>query len=87
MAAQQQEQVHTYTIVVNGRQQSITATELSYDQVVRLAYPNPPTGPDVLISVTYRRGTGNKPEGTLSPGQSVRLKDGMIFDVVVTNRS
>jgi hypothetical protein len=82
-----QEHVHTYTIVVNGRQQTVTADELSYDEVVRLADPNPPTGPDVLISVTYRRGTGAKPEGTLSPGQSVALKDGMIFDVVITNKS
>jgi hypothetical protein len=85
--AEQQEQVHTYTIVVNGRQQITTADELNYDKVVKLADPNPPTGPDVLISVTYRRGTGDKPEGTLSPGQIVRLKDGMIFDVVITNKS
>jgi hypothetical protein len=85
--AAQQEGVKTYNIVVNGRQQTIAGNELSYDQVVKLAYPNPLTGPNVLISVTYRRGIGDKPEGTLSPGQSVRLKDGMIFDVVVTDKS
>jgi hypothetical protein len=69
--AAQQEGVKTYNIVVNGRQQTIAGL----------------TGPNVLISVTYRRGIGDKPEGTLSPGQSVRLKDGMIFDVVVTDKS
>ena len=54
---------------------------------MRLAYDNPPTGPNVLITVTYRRGHGEKPEGSLTEGASVRVKEGMIFNVAHTDKS
>jgi hypothetical protein len=37
--------------------------------------------------VAYSRGDNNKPQGTLVPGESVKAKDGMVFDVTPTNRS
>ena len=55
--------------------------------VVRLAFENPPTGDGVQITVQYTRGDGHKPSGTLVAGQSVKVKDGMVFDVTATNRS
>ena len=76
------------TIVVDGTQHPWAEKEISYEQVVNLAYDgNPPSGDQVDISVGYRRGHGEKPEGDLEPGQSVKVKDGMIFDVTATNRS
>lgn len=74
-------------IIVNGRPKMVTAKELSFDQIVALAFPNPPTGPDVIFTVTFRRGEGNKPEGTLVQGDTVRVKEGMIFNVTATNKS
>jgi len=78
---------HDYEITVNARPKTVTTNELSFADVVRLAFQNPPAGPNVLITVTYRRGEGNKPQGTLIEGQSVRVKDGMIFDVIATDKS
>lgn len=76
------------TIIVNGRERSWPKnTEISYEEVVRLAFENPPTGDDVQITVQYTRGEGHKPSGTLVEGQSVKVKDGMVFDVTATNRS
>ncbi|AFZ67177.1 multiubiquitin domain-containing protein [Deinococcus peraridilitoris] len=75
------------TIIVNGREKQVTDKEMTYDQVVHLAYDNPPSGPNVLITVTFRRGHGDKPEGSLTAGSSVRLKEGMIFNVVLTDKS
>ncbi|WP_295815203.1 multiubiquitin domain-containing protein [uncultured Deinococcus sp.] len=75
------------TIIVNGRERQVTSKELTYEEVVRLAYDNPPTGPNVLITVTYRRGHGEKPEGSLTEGASVRVKEGMIFNVAHTDKS
>jgi Multiubiquitin len=76
------------TIVVDGTEHEWEAEEISYDEVVNLAYDNnPPTGENVLITVGYRRGHGDKHEGDLDPGQSVKVKDGMIFDVTATDRS
>jgi hypothetical protein len=79
---------NTVTIIVNGRQKSWPKHErITYDQVINLAFDNPPAGDGIQISVQYTRGEGHKPSGTLVEGQSVEVKDGMVFDVTATNRS
>lgn len=75
------------TIVVNGRQKTVTSKTLTFDEVVALAFDNPPTGENVLFTITYQRGMGNKPEGSLTAGEEVKVKEGMIFNVTSTNRS
>ena len=85
-----EEQPHDrpFTIIVNGAQKIVTAKEMSYAEIVNLAFDNnPPTGPYIVITVTYRRGHGSKPEGNLSVGESVKIKDGMIFNVTATDKS
>ena len=77
----------TFTVVVNGREKKVTTTELTFAQVVALAFDNPPTGPNIAFTITYRRGQGNKPEGTLAEGEVVKVKDGMIFNVTATDKS
>ena len=57
------------------------------DDLVALAYENPPTGELICFTITYRRGQGNKPEGTLDDGDTVKLKEGMIFNVTATDKS
>jgi hypothetical protein len=76
-----------FTIVVNGREKVVTAKELSFAEVIALAFENPPTGPNIFFTITYRRGVGNKPEGSLVEGETVKLKDGMIFNVTATDKS
>lgn len=75
------------TIVVNTRDVPVEKGELSFGEVVALAFPAAPTGPNVLITITYRRGHGEKPEGSLLPGQTVKVKDGMKFLVSATDKS
>lgn len=82
------EEVKTVTIIVNGRAKTVPKNEeITFDQVVVLAFSNPPSGDGVQFTVQYTRGHGNKPAGTLVEGQSVKAKDGMEFDVTPTNRS
>jgi hypothetical protein len=76
-----------YTVIVNGRQKIVTTKELSFAQLVALGFDNPPTGPNILFTITYRRGEGNKPEGTLLEGETVKVKDGMVFNVIATDKS
>ena len=76
-----------YTIVVNGRQKVVSPRELSFSQIVALAFDNPPSGPNIVFTITYRRGEGHKPEGTLTEGESVKIKEGMIFNVTATDKS
>ena len=75
------------TIIVNARTETVLKDDISYTEVVALAFPNPPTGDNVSFTVMYRRGHGDKPEGTLVQGQTVKVKEGMIFDVSPNNKS
>ena len=76
-----------YTIIVNGRRKEVTTKTLSFDQVVALAFNPVPVGPNVQFSITYRKGPQKNPEGTLTEGQTVKIKNGMVFDVTETNKS
>lgn len=76
-----------YTIIVNGRPKVVAKKELSFAEVVALAFDNPPTGPNIVFTITYRRGESNKPEGSLVEGETVKIKDGMIFNVTATDKS
>ena len=76
-----------YRIVVNAREVFVELRRLSYDQVVSLAFNPVPVGPDIIFTVTYRKGPRQNRKGTLAPGKSVVIKNGMIFVVTQTNRS
>ncbi len=72
------------TIIVNARSKTVTDKELSFEQLVALAFD--PVPPNSFFTVTYRRGESNK-EGTLLPGQTVQIHQGMVFNVTETGQS
>ena len=75
------------TIFVNTRAYEVAKKEeISFAELVELAFSDIPPGGNVAFSVMYERGHGNV-EGTLVDGQSVKVKDGMRFDVTPTDRS
>ena len=79
---------HEATFVVNAQPKTVTQKEISFEELVSLAYDgNPPTGENWEFTVTYRRGDGKKPQGQLVAGESVKVKDGMIVDVYGTDKS
>lgn len=76
------------TIIVNGEEKEVDKKdELTFDEVVNLAFTPRPVGDNVLFVITYRRGHGDKPEGTLVEGETVRVKDRMILNVTQTDKS
>ena len=78
----------TVTIIVEGTPHEVPRNEeISYAQVVTLEVPDYPEHPEITYAVTYRNGHGDKPEGVLAPGASVKVKDGMIFNVSETGQS
>ena len=79
----------TVNIIVNGRQKTVEKNaELGVAALVALAFDNPPTGPNVEFTITYRKG-GNehRPEGTLSGDETVKVKEGTVFNVTATDKS
>lgn len=77
----------TVTIVVEGTEHQWPKEAISHTEVVTLEVPDYAQHPEITYSVTYKRGQGNKPEGTLVPGGSVKVKEGMVFNVSETGQS
>jgi hypothetical protein len=75
------------TIIVEGAPHEWPKEEITYTEVVTLEVPDYPQHPEITYSVKYKNGHGNKPEGTLSPGGSVKVKEGMVFNVSETGQS
>jgi Multiubiquitin len=75
------------TIIVNGQKKEVAETKLTFEEVVKLAFPALPTGDNVMFTVRYRHGPRQNPSGTLLEGETVYIKNGMIFDVTQTVRS
>lgn len=75
------------TIIVEGTPHEWPKSEISYAEVVTLEVPNYAQHPEITYSVKYKNGQGNKPEGVLTPGASVKVKDRMIFNVSETGQS
>ena len=75
------------TIIVTGTPHDWFKPVISYTEVATLFDPTYPQHPDTTYSVTYKKGPNNKPEGILSPGASVKVKEGMEFNVSSTGQS
>ena len=76
------------TIIINGQEKTTIEKELTFEEVVSIAYDgNPPSGTNWEFTVTYRRGHREKPEGSLVAGQSVKVKPRMVFNVRATDKS
>ena len=76
-----------FTIIVNGRQRTVSSEELTFDEVVKLAYDPVPSGPNIIIHVLYSNSAGRPREGKLFPGGSVKVQDGTVFNVSTTDKS
>ena len=78
----------TDTIIVEGTPHEWPRGEdITYAQVVTLEVPDYLQHPEVTYAVKYKHGPRNKPEGILSPGASVKVREGMIFSVSETGQS
>lgn len=75
------------SIIVNGRKETLKTNEVSFDDLVKEAFPDCGAGEDIYFTITYEGGGRKSPEGTLSKGSCVEIKDGMIFNVSRTDKS
>ncbi len=87
MPAEAPELRHEYRIVVNGREKTVDTDELSFEAVLYLAFNPVPSGPNWVFTVTYRHAAGPRPNGTLTKGETVKIKDGTHFHATATDKS
>ena len=83
MTAKEEKKV---VIIVDGTPKTWMEDRISYWQIVDLRYP-PPHKDTELFTVQYSRGPKENPQGTLVSGESVEVKNGMVFDVTRTDKS
>lgn len=74
-------------IVVNTREKRWDKKEISFEEVVVLAFGSYSNDPNVVYTVTYSKGPRHHREGSLVKGKSVEVKCEMVFNVTQTNKS
>ncbi len=77
----------TVTIIVNGRERIVEKGVITYEEVVKLAFGSYDDNPNAVYTVTYSKGNSKKTKGSLVAGDSVKVKEGMIFNVTRTDKS
>lgn len=75
------------TLIVNTREKIWKSKVISYEEVSALAFEPNENGENILYAVTFYKGDESRKEGSLTKGASVKVKDGMIFNVTPTNKS
>lgn len=70
-------------IIINMEAHTVSQQRISYEEIVRLAFPQGPF--DITYSVDFASERGQ--DGTLSKGKDTKVHDGMIFNVIKSNRS
>jgi hypothetical protein len=77
-------QDHEYQIFVQSRPRKVTGPTISFEEVLKLANIET-NGQDLgLFDVDWTHGND---KGSLTPGQNVKLQNGMRFDAGKSNRS
>ena len=76
-----------FEIIVNGRTSTVENDEVTFDEVVNLAYPEGGRGELISYTVLFYEGGGREKEGGLNEGEKVKVKDGTVFNVTRTDRS
>lgn len=75
-----------FTIIVNAREKEWDKKEISYQEVIVLAFGEYIENENIEYTVAYSKAHGDK-NGTLTKGESVKVKKGMVFNVNKTDKS
>lgn len=76
-----------YVLIVNGREKEWNNKQISFKEVVILAFGSYEDNNRTCYTVTYTRGNNNKPEGSMVSGDIIKVKNKMIFNVTTTDKS
>ena len=77
----------TVNIIVNGRDKVVEKEKITFEEVIILALGSYDPNPNIEYTVSYSKGNQHKPKGIMEKGESVMVKEGMIFNVTKTDKS
>ena len=78
---------HTYEIVINGHETVVHQKQLTFEDLVKLAYPGDEPTPNITYSITYRKVASLPHQGELGAGGFVEIQNGSVFNVGRTVQS
>lgn len=74
-------------IVVNGREKEWDKNQISFEELVVLAFGSVINNPNRCYTVTYSSGNQSIPGGVMVAGNRINVKPKMIFNVTATDKS
>ena len=74
-------------IIVNGTKHPVPGNEVSFNQVVDIAYPDGGSSPLITYTVNFYSSADDPDSGKLTKNQKIKIKDGTVFNVTRTDRS
>lgn len=74
-------------LIVNGRQKPWEKRRIGFEEIVVLAFGTYNNNPKVVYTVTYDNGPHQNPEGSMTKGDIVRVKNKMVFNATATDKS
>ena len=80
-----EEEGREFDIIVNGRPKVVSPKKQTYRDIARVAYPDADFS-KFLYTITYFNGEGGR-GGDLVEGETVKVKNGMVFNVRRSDKS
>lgn len=75
------------SISINGRWHALRGKTATFEQVLRIAFPNQALANPGAATVSYRHGVSSAPEGLLTPGDAIPLAEGLLINANATAAS
>jgi hypothetical protein len=77
-----------YKIIVSGQEMVLESDHVTYEQLIAFVMgSNVPGDGNIPATITYSHGPKDNRSGSLNPGQSIEIKNEMIFVVTPTSVS
>ena len=83
----QQTKKETFHIIVNTRPREVNQEVLTFDDITKIAFPTPGGINNPIFTVSFKNADQKPSSGTLVAGESVKIKNGTIFNVTRTGQS
>ena len=74
-------------LIVNGREKIWGEKKITYEQAIHLAYGNIQEKATRIYTVTFKKGPRENPQGSMVKGDSIFVKNKMLFNVSATDKS
>lgn len=74
-------------IIVNGEPKKWDKKKISFKEVIILAFGSYDENPNIVYTVAYEDGPKENPEGSMTKGTEVCVKNKMIFHATATDKS